>query len=405
MKEPVRKQKIVILGGGYAGVMCANRLAGTVGDQVSITLVNPIEDFVERIRLHEVAAGRGPQTATRHALASLLHPTVRLRIAAATLIRPDASVVDCVTRFGQALSEPYDRLVYAVGSGAPAGTVPGVREYAHQVTGIDAARALGLRLDALPADARVMVVGGGMIAIETVTEIASARPELALTLVTASVLGSTLSPRGRAYLRGARAMRRVRVLEHSPVAEIRPDGVVLAGGHHVPADCVVWAASFAVPDLAARSGLGVDGAGRLVVDEAMRATDHPGVLGVGDGVVLPGPASQHSRMACATAAPQGAHAAETIIRGLRGEQPAAFAPNSLVLSMSLGPGDGLIQAAHGDDTPRDLTLTGRAGAVFNELNNRRYARAILGRERRRAGSYRRSRPRIATYREEGRHAG
>jgi NADH dehydrogenase FAD-containing subunit len=273
--------------------MCANRLAGTVGDQVSITLVNPIEDFVERIRLHEVAAGRGPQTATRHALASLLHPTVRLRIAAATLIRPDASVVDCVTRFGQALSEPYDRLVYAVGSGAPAGTVP--------------------------------------------------------------------------------------------------------------ADCVVWAASFAVPDLAARSGLGVDGAGRLVVDEAMRATDHPGVLG--DGVVLLGPVGRHSRMACATAAPQGAHAAQTIIHGLRGEQPAAFAPNSLVLSMSLGPGDGLIQTVHGDDTPRDLTLTGRAGAVFNELNNRRYARAIRGRLRRRAGSYRRSRPRIATYREESRHAG
>jgi hypothetical protein len=33
--------------------MCANRRAGTVGDRVSITLVNPIKDFVERVRLHE----------------------------------------------------------------------------------------------------------------------------------------------------------------------------------------------------------------------------------------------------------------------------------------------------------------------------------------------------------------
>jgi hypothetical protein len=90
---------------------------------------------------------------------------------------------------------------------------------------------------------------------------------------------------------------------------------------------------------------------------------------------------------------------------LGGEQPAAFALNYLALSMSLGPGDGLIQATRGDDTPRDLTLTGRAGAVFNELNNRRYARAILGWQRRRAGSYRWSRPRIAAYREESRHAG
>jgi NADH dehydrogenase FAD-containing subunit len=78
----VRKQKTDILGGGYAGLVCASRLAGTVGDRVSITLVDPIEDFVERVRLREVAAGRGPQAATRRALASLLHPAVRLRMAA-----------------------------------------------------------------------------------------------------------------------------------------------------------------------------------------------------------------------------------------------------------------------------------------------------------------------------------
>jgi NADH dehydrogenase FAD-containing subunit len=45
MKTNMPRQKTVILGGGYAGVMCANRPAGTVGDRVSITLVNPIKDF------------------------------------------------------------------------------------------------------------------------------------------------------------------------------------------------------------------------------------------------------------------------------------------------------------------------------------------------------------------------
>jgi NADH dehydrogenase len=52
MKTNMPRQKTVILGGGHAGVRCANRLAGTVGDRVSIVLMNPIKDFVERIRLH-----------------------------------------------------------------------------------------------------------------------------------------------------------------------------------------------------------------------------------------------------------------------------------------------------------------------------------------------------------------
>ncbi|WP_275414441.1 hypothetical protein [Planotetraspora kaengkrachanensis] len=37
-------QKIVVPDGGYAGVMCANRLAGTAGDQVAIMPVGSIEE-------------------------------------------------------------------------------------------------------------------------------------------------------------------------------------------------------------------------------------------------------------------------------------------------------------------------------------------------------------------------
>jgi hypothetical protein len=39
MTEPAGKQKMVILSGGYAGAMCAGRLAGMVGDRVSDGMV------------------------------------------------------------------------------------------------------------------------------------------------------------------------------------------------------------------------------------------------------------------------------------------------------------------------------------------------------------------------------
>ena len=46
---------VVVVGGGYAGVMAANRL--TQRDDVAVTLVNPRPKFVHRIRLHQLVAG------------------------------------------------------------------------------------------------------------------------------------------------------------------------------------------------------------------------------------------------------------------------------------------------------------------------------------------------------------
>ena len=57
-------QQIVILGGGYGGLMTAMRLAGKTRRQnFNITLINGVDTFVERVRLHEVAAGESSEAA------------------------------------------------------------------------------------------------------------------------------------------------------------------------------------------------------------------------------------------------------------------------------------------------------------------------------------------------------
>lgn len=53
--------RVLILGGGYAGVACATRLAHRArkaGKAVDITLLNESDLFVERIRLHQAATGQ-----------------------------------------------------------------------------------------------------------------------------------------------------------------------------------------------------------------------------------------------------------------------------------------------------------------------------------------------------------
>ncbi|MGW2847721.1 FAD-dependent oxidoreductase, partial [Streptomyces sp. NPDC001274] len=55
--------EVVVIGGGYAGVMAANRL--TKHDGVAVTLINPRARFVHRVRLHQWVGGTGNRGARR----------------------------------------------------------------------------------------------------------------------------------------------------------------------------------------------------------------------------------------------------------------------------------------------------------------------------------------------------
>jgi NADH dehydrogenase FAD-containing subunit len=69
-------------------------------------------------------------------------------------------------------------------------------------------------------------------------------------------------------------------------------------------------------------------------------------------------------MACATALPMGAHAADNI---LRDAQPSPFKFGYLAQCISLGRHDALLQFVHADDRPRRLFLSGRLAAFVKEM--------------------------------------
>lgn len=155
--------ELIIIGGGYAGAMAANGAAGRGG---RVTLVNARATFVERIRLHEVAAGS--RESAELSIASLLHPGVELVVGWAERI--DAQGQRVFLADGRILG--YDRLVYAVGSTSavtPAGTFSIASH----------SEALTLRTQLTSSKfASVGVIGGGLCGIELAAEIASARPDL-----------------------------------------------------------------------------------------------------------------------------------------------------------------------------------------------------------------------------------
>lgn len=57
------KHRIIVLGAGYTGAVAAGRLARRLRpEDVAITLVNAEPDFVERVRMHQLAVGQDLRT-------------------------------------------------------------------------------------------------------------------------------------------------------------------------------------------------------------------------------------------------------------------------------------------------------------------------------------------------------
>lgn len=342
--------KVVVVGAGYAGTIAANRLAKKV-KAAEITVVNPRPDFVERVRLHEQVAGTG---AAATPLASMLHDGVATRLGAVDKIS------DGEVALGDGSRLRYDYLFLAVGSTAAplAGTVPvGTWE------GAERAR---VALAALPAGRTVTVIGGGLTGIETAAEVAYGRPDLRVRLV-APTIGESLSAGARGRVRTGLQRLDVEVVEDSltrvdpGAGEAGGDVVRLDSGRYVTSHLTLWAIITGVPDLAARSGLEVDGDGRAVVDAYLRSVSDPRIFVVGDCAAVPG-----ARPACATALPQGAHAADTLARMIEGRKPQPYSMGYTGQGVSLGRRDGLLQVGRRDDSVRRLYFAGRTAAVGKE---------------------------------------
>ncbi|WP_077042619.1 NAD(P)/FAD-dependent oxidoreductase [Rhodococcus sp. MTM3W5.2] len=350
--------RVVVVGAGYAGVMAANRLRSRSED-TQVIVVNPRPSFVERIRLHQLVTGSSDATVS---FEQILHPGVELRVG--TVERIDAQGSSIVLSDGEHLA--YDHLIYAVGSTDRRDHIPGASEHAFSLSELEQAHLLRLRLRALPRPLAVTVIGGGLTGIEAAAEFAENDPELAVTLVSDSPVVQALPPRTRRKVLATLATLGVAVVDGVRVTEIAEGKVTLADGRILRSDCTVLATSFAVPDLARRSGLEVDAIGKLLVDATLTSRSAPSIVGAGDAVAGPADELGHLRMSCQAALPMGAHAADTILARLGGAEPTPLSLGFVGQCISLGRRRGAFQPTRADDSPAWPAITGRVGALVKE---------------------------------------
>ncbi|MGW5257475.1 NAD(P)/FAD-dependent oxidoreductase [Streptomyces sp. NPDC004012] len=359
------QHRIVVLGAGYTGAIAAGRLAKHLHrEDVAITLVNAEPDFVERVRMHQLAVG---QDLTPRPFSEMFAGTgVELKLAKVTAVDVDRRTVAVHGVHGTETLE-YDTLVYALGSAWNDQGVPGTAEHAHEIAGRPGALRLRARLAGLGAGQPVVVVGGGLTGLEAAAEIAEARPDLDIALVARGALGDWLSPKGARHLRKVFGRLGITVHEHTAVTGVEAGRVTTADNKAVPAAVTVWTTGFAVHPIATATTLEVSDSGQIVVDGTMRSVSHPDVYAIGDAALAMGPGDKPLRMSCASGTPAAWQAADAIAARLTGGKLPKVPLRYFNQCISLGRREGLIQYVTADDRAVRAALTGRPAAVYKEL--------------------------------------
>ncbi|MFJ9028201.1 NAD(P)/FAD-dependent oxidoreductase [Streptomyces sp. NPDC102274] len=374
------KHRIAVLGAGYAGAIAAGRLARRLHrDDVEITLVNGDPEFVERVRLHQLASGQDlPCRPLRDVYAGT---GVRVRSAWVTAVDVDRKTVELAGEHGADTRDfdtrdfdtrdhdtlDYDTLVYALGSTVADHGVPGVAEYAHHVAGKQDALRLRARLSELEPGGTVLVAGGGLTGIEAAAEIAEAHPGLKVTIATRGGVGDWLSDKAQRHLCGVFDRLGITVHEHADITRVEANSVVTRAAGEIPAHVTVWTAGFTAHPIAAATTLEVSDTGRIVVDGTMRSVSHPDVYAVGDAALAEGAGGKTLRMSCSASTPMAWQAADALAARLTGRKVRQTTIGYATQCVSLGRRDGIVQRVTYADEVTSTVITGRTGARIKEF--------------------------------------
>ena len=322
-----KSKQILILGGGYAGLMAALRLAGqSKGLNLSITLINGLEHFVERPRLHEQATGTALK---KRRIDHMLRGTgVQFLQGWVSKIEPEHNYVSVKTAEGEKQLS-YHYLINALGSRVHRPVLPGLAQHAFTLDayGPQTTPALAEKLNSYhPQVFGVLVVGGGATGIEAATQIRARYPLSQVGLVTQGEVGAFKGPEVQKHIQQALVEQAITLYEHCSVQAIQADGLV-ADQKHLPAEVIVWAGGFMASPLAKEAGLKVNERKQTLVDPYLRALTQANIYTVGDAACPVEEPGAPMRMSLFTALVSGATAAENIVAKIKGQplKPLSYA--------------------------------------------------------------------------------
>jgi NADH:ubiquinone reductase (H+-translocating) len=301
--------RVVVVGGGFAGVACAKRLAGKPGLQVTMLDRNGYHQF--QPLLYQVATTELTPKDIAFDLEPIFRDDDNVEVRKAEVVAADPGA-RTVTLADESVIEG-DVVVLAAGSQPNFFHTPGAEEFAFPLYSLDDAERLRSRVLQLFQDVsnkpelvdegalNFVVIGAGATGVE----IAGALAELAhdvmphvyqhlaiagarviLVDLAHTVLGA-FSDEAHTYAAKQLQRRGVRLELGVSAKEIAADHVTLSDGTTIRTHLTVWGGGLMAAPLAAKAGLSQGRGGRIDVRPDLTVEGYPGVYALGDFANIP----------------------------------------------------------------------------------------------------------------------
>ncbi|MGN7359418.1 FAD-dependent oxidoreductase [Paenibacillus sp. SAF-054] len=299
-------KRIVLLGGGYGGVLTAKKLAKKFkkDGNVEITLIdrNPYHTLLTE--LHEVAANRTPEDAVKIELKKIFEGQ-KVQVVMDEIRHIDFTAQTLESRKGK---YNYDYLVIGTGCKPTFFGIPGAAENSFTLWSYEDAVRLKEQIRNMFGEAAketdpavrknklsFVVVGAGFTGVELVGEMAEFRDELCkeffidpqeVRLVVADmapkilpILPDKLIAKSEKRL----AKMRVEVITNAKITRVDSQAVIM-GDQRIPAHTIVWTAGVEGSELVGSLDVQQQGRKRIVTNDKLQSVDHDNVYVVGDNI-------------------------------------------------------------------------------------------------------------------------
>ncbi len=335
---------VLIVGGGFAGVACAQELAK---QDVEVILLDQNNYHQFQPMLYQVATAQLAAYDIARPLRGIFrhNKTVEVRHTGITSIDPDTRSV--TTALGSEITGDY--LVLAPGAQANFFGTPGAAEHSLPLYSVnDAERLRGRILEVLDATTErpeliekgalnFVIVGGGPTGVETAGALAEALrdvvPERYQSLALPAqvhlvdhgdVLLAPFSDKAHAY--AAKRLEDDGVTLHMGVGvkEVSPDRVMLSDGDTIMTHTVVWGGGEKPADVIGAAKLPQGHGGRIDVEPDLTVADYPQVYVLGDAANIAGADGKTLPQLGSVAQQSGAWAARNILDEIAGKPRKPF---------------------------------------------------------------------------------
>jgi NADH dehydrogenase FAD-containing subunit len=327
--------KVLVLGGGFGGVVAAESLAKRLGSDHQITLVSRSRQFLYYPDLVRLAFGRcEPDDATFDLREAMLDR--RIQFVEGEVARVNPYELDVTFARGDLIGDmPYDFLVLALGRRLATERVTGFFEHAHHLLDLDGAFRFGEAIKGFHRghvvighcpDARLPVPAfETAFALSHFLEQREERDHCTITIVSDESLDEMFGQvRVSDPLRQALSSRGIEFVSGFAINRVTSTSVVAKDGRVIDCDLRVLIPPFSGPGPVIGTGI-TDAEGFIEVEMTMKVRGQKRMYAVGDCVNFQGPKMGHM------AVRQGEVAAENLAAEIEGRAPSAAYDHEMML--------------------------------------------------------------------------